>query len=287
MKPAPFHYEAPEELRQALSLLVEHRDAAAILAGGQSLVPLLNLRMARPDVVIDINRLTGLDDVETTADGVRVGALVRAERLVHDRAIAAVHPLLAKAVASIGHPQIRNRTTIGGNLAHADPASELPAVLAATDGWITLADYNGSRRMGWRDFFIGPYMTARRAEEMVVAVDFPHPEGMDFMFIETSRRPGDYALAGVCAGLRVVDGIVAEARIALFGVGSTVVRATEAEQEIRGRAVDEAALSELRRGVADMLTPADDLHAPAAYRRHLAGHLAGQAIGSLWQAQRA
>jgi carbon-monoxide dehydrogenase medium subunit len=280
MKPPPFAYHDPATLDEALALLAEHREDAAVLAGGQSLIPLLNMRLAAPAVVIDIRRLALLG-IEVDADEVRVGATTRAADLEHDRAVAEAIPCLAAALHEVGHPQIRNRTTIGGSVAHADPAAELPAVLLALGGSITLrSTARGERVVAAEDFFQGALWTAREADELVTAVAFPRVPGVS-TFVEVARRPGDFALVGACLALHVTEGRVRDARVALSGVADRPVRVREAEDVLRGRSIGGAALAEARRATSGAISPGTDLHASGAYRRSVAGVLVERGFRAL------
>jgi aerobic carbon-monoxide dehydrogenase medium subunit len=281
MKPALFSYRDPRTLEEALELLAELGDEASLLAGGQSLVPLLNLRLARPSVLIDINRIPGLDGIEVHGDRLRVGALVRASALERHPDVARTLPVMREALRYVGHPQIRNRTTIGGNLAHAAPASELPAVVAALDGTITLVSRSGQRTVAWRDFFQAVFTTSRRPDEMVAWVELPRPPGVQSTFLEVARRHGDFALAGACVGLRAENGTVADARIALMGVAGTPVRAEAAEKALTGAPLDAAQLGEVEELVRDAVDPIDDVHASAGYRRAVAATLVRRAAARL------
>jgi len=281
MKPALFSYRDPRTLEEALELLAEHGDEASLLAGGQSLVPLLNLRLARPSVLIDVNRIPGLDGVELHEDRLRAGALVRAAALERHADVARAVPVVREALRYVAHPQIRNRTTIGGSIAHADPAAELPAVVAALDGTVTLVSRGGRREVSWQDFFQGVLTTARRPDEMVAWVELPRPPGLRLTFLEVARRHGDFALAGACVGLRAEDGTIADARIALVGVGGTPVRARAAEEALVGSPIDADGLRAMEARVRGAAQPIDDVHASADYRRSLVAVLARRGVARL------
>lgn len=284
MKPAPFSYRDPRTLEEALELLAELGPDASLLAGGQSLVPMLNFRLARPAVVVDLNRIPGLDAISVSEDRVALGALARASAVERDAALASALPVVREALTYVGHPQIRNRTTVGGNLAHADPASELPAVVAALEGRITLASRAGGRTVPWDDFFQGVFTTARRPDEVVVEVELPRAPGLRATFVEIARRHGDFALVGACVALRREDGRVAEARIALCGTAATPVRARSAEAALVGSALDADTLREARRRLREEIEPFDDVHASAAYRRRAAATIVSRAALALWEA---
>ncbi|MEQ8716278.1 MAG: FAD binding domain-containing protein [Acidimicrobiales bacterium] len=275
MKPPAFDYHDPATLDEVLALLAEAGDEAAIIAGGQSLVPLMNLRLARPEVVIDPRRVGDLRSVESDATGMSIGAMVTAATL--ERASGTV-PGTAAALAHLAHPQIRNRTTVGGSIAHADPAAELPALLAATDGTVTVASAGrGTRVVDAADFLQGPFWTAREPDEMVTSVRFGRFDG-EITVAELAPRPGDFATVGVVVGLRVDNGQVGAARIVAFGVGGTPVRMSEVEASLVGSAADAAGFAAAGDAVRAGLDPTGDAHASADYRRHVAGTLVTRAL---------
>ena len=270
MKPAPFDYYDPDSVEEVLDLLAEHGDDAAVLAGGQSLVPLLNLRLARPAVVIDLRRLPV--DAPVLDDGaVRVGATVTVTGLLSAPELEVLGPGVGEALHAIGHPQIRNRGTVGGSLAHADPAAELPAVLLALDGTVTLRSRSGQREVAAAQLFEGHFSTSRRPDELLISVTFPRFDGPSTT-VEVARRPGDFALVGVFVARR--DG---ETRIGAFGVGDRPVRLAAAE-EAAGAGAAPRDVAEIVRGALD---PRDDIHASGAYRRHVAGTLVARALERL------
>ena len=283
MKPPPFTYHRPTSPDEALDLLAQLGDEAKVLAGGQSLVAILNLRLARPAHLIDINRLDGpLAQIEAAADGgIRFGALVRqraAEQapLVRERA-----PLVAEALPYIGHQQIRNRGTICGNLAHADPASELPAVAVALDAqMIARSKARGERSIAAADFFRGYLTTALEPDELLVEFRLPAwPVGAGGSFQEVARRHGDYALVGVAAVVQVdATGTCTDARLGVTGAGPGPVRAREAEAALAGQPLSTDAINAAAERVVAVLDPVSDVHATAAYRRHVAGVLARRAL---------
>ena len=283
MKPAPFLYLDPPTLDEVLDALAHHGDDAAVIAGGQSLVPLMNLRLARPEVVIDPRRVDGLDAVEIDDGHVAIGALVTATQLLDDARVAELVPGLVEAVAHIGHSQIRNRTTIGGSVAHADPAAELPAALLGLDGEVELASVRGRRVVAAADFFDGSFGTTRLPDELVTVVRFPTPSGPT-AWAEVARRPGDFALVGLFATVTTVDGHVAEARLALSGVSDRPVRAPAAEATLAGQAVGplpEAVLAACAEALRAELSPPDDLHATGPHRAAMAAALARRILPRL------
>ncbi len=277
MKPAPFEYFDPRELDEALERIESFGDEAKVLAGGQSLMPMLNLRLARPAAIIDINRLPGLDTF-TPADGtLRLGALVRQRSL--ERWASSHHPLLAAALRLVGHSAIRNRGTVAGNIAHADPASELPALLLCLDGAVVVRSRAGTRQIAAGDFFQGPLMTALRSDELVTETRWRLPDpGMGWGFHEVARRHGDFALVGAVAVITCHGGRIASARLAIFGAGSSAVRAPAAERALTGQVPSPTLLDEAAAAVSEGLDPQSDLHASAAYRRRVAGTLAARAL---------
>ena len=284
MKPGPFRYLAPESLEETLELLAEHGDEASILGGGQSLLPLMSLRIARPETLIDVNRLPGLDQISVAPDRVSLGALVRSAEAENDGEVVATLPLLREALRYSGHPPIRNRTTVGGNVAHADSASELPAVLAALDGSVRLASTRGERTLAWDEFLLATFMTSRQPDEIVVGLELPVPAGMRFDFREVARRHGDFALVGACVGIAPGDGVIADARISLFGVAGTPVRARAAEELITGQPLGTAEWADaVRAAVRDGLDPGDDIHASGAYRAAVAATLVARMASELSQ----
>lgn len=263
MKPAPFDYVAATTVDEAVSAIAD--GDAKVLAGGQSLVPLLNMRLARPSLLVDVNRVAGLDGVDVDGS-VRIGALARQADVLDSPAAAAV-PLLAAALRHVGHPATRSRGTIGGSLAHADPAAELPAVLLALDGEVVAESPPGERTIAARDLFAGPFMTTLRPTELLTRLVLAREGSRPFGFAELSRRRGDFALAGAIVLLR-------PARVVLFGLGGAPERALEAE-----RALDDGApAAEVAELATRDLDPVDDVHADGAYRRRVAAVLVRRTV---------
>ena len=281
MRPPPFSYADPGTVDEALGLLAEHGDDAGILAGGQSFVPLLNFRLARPTVIVDINRIAELDYIEQQNGTLEIGALTR-HRAVEQSALASeTCPLLSEAIAHVGHVQIRNRGTVGGSLAHADPAAELPAVVTALGGSLRLRSASGERTLAPGDFFVSSLTTAIEPGEMLVAVELPAwPAGTATCFTEFSRRQGDFALAGAGAALVFGDGgRVERAGLALMGVGDRPFDGSAIANELLGgETPSEAVVQAVAERVQDGVEPSSDLHAPADYRRHLAGVMTRRAL---------
>jgi CO/xanthine dehydrogenase FAD-binding subunit len=279
MKPAPFVYHRPVSVEDAARLLAELGDEGKVVAGGQSLVPLLNFRLAAPAHLVDINGIAGLDWVDPADGAVHVGATVRHSRLLRQREVAAAHPLLVEATGWIAHPVIRNRGTVCGSLAHADPAAELPAVLALLGGSVEAVAWRGgslaSRRVPAADLFAGPLQTTLEVDELVVAATFPTlAAGTGWAVEELARRHGDYALAGVVLTVTVDgDGRPVSGRAAYLSCAPT-----PAVVDIGPGLAGDAGANGLYDLVASSLDPTDDIHATAAYRRHLAATLTVRAL---------
>ena len=275
MKPAPFLYRRPDSLDEVLALLHEHGDEAKVLAGGQSLVPLLNMRLARPSVLVDLNRVEGLDRIEANGN-VRIGALVRQRELEPVPV-----PLLAEAVPYVGHFVTRNRGTLGGSIAHADAAAELPLCLTVLGGSVVARSTAGERTIGADDFFVTHFTTTLRPDELLVETIWPSlGDGWGFAFEELAHRHGDYGLSMSACALRVEDGRIAEARV---GVGSVVERPTLLDTALNGQAVTTDVAREVRERAAEALEPFDSVHATAAYKRHLTGVLVERALLRAWR----
>lgn len=283
MKPAPFEYFAPVELQEALDLLERYGDEAKILAGGQSLMPLMNLRLARPGLIIDINRLSSLDTITATPEGgLTIGALTRQRALERSKIVQEQNPILAAAMPLIGHFQIRNRGTIGGSLVHADPAAELPAVSLLLGAEFLLRSKSAVRVVPAAEFFLSYLTTAIRPAELLTEIRLPKwPSGEAWAVQEIARRKGDFALIGVAlrAELDAVE-TVQKAVIVMFGVDSKPLRMERAEAILKGRRISEAFLRELSGVVAEELEPDSDIHASAAYRKEVGGVLVRRALGS-------
>ena len=275
MKPSSFSYHAPTRVEEATALLAEHGDGAKVLAGGQSLVPMLSLRLAAFEHLVDLNKVAGLSSIERSNGHLRVGAIVRQATAEHSPDVAAAAPLLARALPHIGHFQIRNRGTVGGSIAHADPASELPAVALALDATIEAAGPGGTRTIAASDFFVSTWQTALADDEILSAVQFPvWGPGSGFAVEELTRRHGDFALVGAVVGVQVSGASVTKASIGLFGVGPTPLRAADAEAALLS-GVDAA---EAGRIAATGISPVDDIHASGAYRTHVTAVIVRRAI---------
>ena len=275
MKPAAFEYHAPESIADVVSLLAEHGDDCKPLAGGQSLVPMLALRLTRFEHLIDLNRVAELGGISREAASLVIGAMTRQRAAEHDPDVGAAVPLLAASLPCIGHAQIRNRGTIGGSLAHADPASELPAVAVALDAEFQVASPRGTRTVAAADFFEGTWSTCLADDELLTSARFPIWEGRcGFAFDETARRSGDFALAGVATAVQLDDhGSIRRVAMGLLGLGSTPLRASAAEEALAGRAPTPAELDEVAQLAVAELAPPDDIHATSSYRRRVGAHL--------------
>lgn len=281
MKPAPFDYVAPGDLSEALELLAQHGAAAKILAGGQSLMPMLNMRLATPQVMIDINRIAALAHITPCVDGgLAIGALTRQRRLERDALVYDQYPLLAAALPLIGHFQIRNRGTIGGSLVHADPAAELPAVCVALQAEFVVQKATRQRVIAAEDFFLTYLTTAIEPDELLTEIRLPAwPSYWGWDVQEMCRRHGDFALAGAVALLHVdADDICQDARLTLFGVGDVPLRMQQVEAALHKRRVDDEVLRDVEQLVAEALEPESDLHASAAYRKEVGGVMARRSL---------
>jgi carbon-monoxide dehydrogenase medium subunit len=268
MKPARFEYHAPESIDDVVALLAEHADEAKPLAGGQSLIPMLALRLARFEHLVGLERVQELTRFERDNGSLVVGAMVRQSAIERDDNAGSV-PLLRLVAPLIGHFQIRNRGTVGGSIAHADPAGELPAVALALDAELDVASAQGTRTVPASEFFVGTWMTALEDDDLLTAVRFPVWSGFcGFAVEEIARRHGDFALTGTVCGLEMgTEGAVRRAAIALLGMDSTPVRATAAEEALLGTTPNNADLEEIGQLAVRDLEPPDDVHASARYRR--------------------
>ncbi|HLG83658.1 MAG TPA: xanthine dehydrogenase family protein subunit M [Bradyrhizobium sp.] len=285
MKPASFKYVKASSLAHALSLKAEHGDDARFLAGGQSLIPAMNFRLARPAVLIDINGLSELAGCSEEGGQVRVGALTRYRALERNGAFLNSCPLFADALPHIAHPQIRNRGTIGGNLSHADPASELPAVAMAMGARLRLKSATGEREVEACDFFVGLLSTDVQPDEMLVEIVLPVEKPCSgACFMEVARRRGDFALAGVAAIVTLdADGSCSEVRLGLCGVGETPVDASGAAASLIGEQFSDTAVEAVAADVRRLIEPPGNVHATPDYQRHVAGVLTSRALRAAHQ----
>jgi len=283
VKPAAFDFARPATVAEAVELLAAHAGDAKILAGGQSLVPLLNFRILRPALVIDINRLSELDFIEDDAGGLRIGALTRHHALEMSPLVRARFPVIGAAMEHVAHLAVRNRGTIGGSLSHADPAAELPMLALLLDAEIVARSAAGVRRLAASDFFLGALTNALDDGELLTEIALPAlPPGTGWGFEEFALRTGDFAFAAVAATVTLSQGRVAEARLAAMGVGDTPLRLRSAEASLVGERLLPEVLERVVRQVRDTVQPGSDLRASADYRRHLAGILAERALSAAW-----
>lgn len=290
MKPAPFQYLAPDSLPAALAALQSHGGDAKLLAGGQSLVPVMNFRLAQPAVLIDLNRVPGLDGIERGAGGgLRIGAMTRQRRLEEDPLVARHAPLLREAVPFIAHPQIRNRGTIGGSLAHADPAAELPALVVALDARLHLRSARGERTVAAADFYLGLFATVLEADEMLAEIEIPAAaERTGWAFAEVARRHGDYAQVGVAARLTLAaDGRCASARVVFLSVADRPFDARQTAQALAGESPSAKVYAAAAAAAQSEIDPAGDIHASGPFKRHLAGVLTRRALAVAGERARA
>jgi aerobic carbon-monoxide dehydrogenase medium subunit len=280
VKPPRFAYAAPTTVDDVLDVLRMEPDDTTLLAGGQSLVPMLNMRMATPRVLVDLNGVAELSRIDADADRVRIGAMVRQRTLETDARIAQRVPLLAEATTHIAHVPIRTRGTVGGSLAHADPSAELPAAISALGGRLHLRGPDGDRVVAASEFFLGPLTTATRPGELLVAIDVePPPPGSGWAFLEVARTHGAFALAGVAAIVHLdAAGTIDHAALALCGVGGAPYAATWLAEMATGARPDDALLEQVAQRVHEEISPYDDGHATADYRRRVAVVLTQRAL---------
>jgi len=280
LKPPPFAYAAPSSIDEALSLLAEYGEDAKLLAGGQSLVPLLALRLARPSALIDLGGVSGLSHIRREDGYVAVGAMARERQAERSQLVRSAVPLLAEAMPLIGHIAIRNRGTIGGSTAHADPSAEIPAVAVTLDAQLVArSSSRGERTIAAVDFFRGFFTTVLEPDEALIELRFPAAgPRTGVAFAEAARRHGDFAMVGAAATLRLEDGLITWARLTLIGVASTPLRRHDAEDVLIGAAPVAATFQASAALAAESLEPHSDLHGTSAYRTHLARVLARRAL---------
>jgi aerobic carbon-monoxide dehydrogenase medium subunit len=279
MKPAPFTYTRPDSLKEAIKLLATHKDSAKLLAGGQSLVPMMNFRLARPEFLIDINRLEELNYHRVEKGELVIGALARHATLRDSDIVREACPLMADAYQYVAHGPIRNRGTLCGNLCHADPASEMPAVALVSNAVLVLQSKRGERRVAAKDFFLGVYDTVTEPDELLTEVRIPvAPKGQLWSFQEMSIRKGDFALVGVALTLTLSGGLVETAALAVCGVGSKATRLASVEAKLVGAAIDSKAIAKAADAAADAVNPQTDTNADPIYRRDLVRTLVSRAL---------
>lgn len=288
MKWPAFDYARARTLDEFWKLRAEGGPDAQVLAGGQSLLATLAFRLSQPSLLIDITGINALKGITQTPNGLRIGALTRHVDLERSPEIRAGAPLLAEAAPLIAHPAIRNRGTLGGSLALADPAAELPACMVALGATIIAASPEGERAIPARDFFLGLFETALRDDEIIVAVEVPRPHaGQQATILEITRRSGDYAMAGLAASVILKGGSVAEARLVYFGVDSVPAFAAGASAVLKGRALDATAIADAEAALSGDLDPPDDLHGPGEMKRHLCRVLTRRVLTSFLTGERA
>jgi carbon-monoxide dehydrogenase medium subunit len=280
MKLPPFEYACPASLAEAVALLAAHDGEAKPLAGGQSLVPMLAFRVTAPALLVDLRKLAELRTITIAADGVRLGAMVCWRDILEDKTLAAAHPLLVAAVEHVAHYQIRKRGTVGGSLAHADPAAELPAIAVTCEAAIAVLGKSGERVIAAADFFRGPLMTALTADEIITEIRFPAwPAHRRFGFAEFARRRGDFALAAAALFYDEDGGKkVRNAHVGAIGVADRPLRLAAVEQVLNGSAIDEAVIAKAEAAACAGVDPADDIHASGAYRKTLIGVMVERAL---------
>jgi carbon-monoxide dehydrogenase medium subunit len=284
VKPAAFTYAAPTTLRDALDLLSEHADDdTRLLAGGQSLVPVMNLRLSQPDFVIDLRRVTEIARIVVNADSVSIGAMVRMSQAEASEDVARVAPMLRQALRHVAHRTIRNSSTVGGSVAHADPAAELPAVMLALEAEILVTGPGGERAIPADDFFVGPFTTRLSADEILTGVRITHRPGGQ-SFAEFARTNGSFALVGVGVDLSLSAGRVDRVGIAMSGVGSTPVRARAAEQVLLGALPDDETVGRAAQAAGEEIRPVSDVHGSSQARRETTNAYVRRGIEAALQA---
>jgi carbon-monoxide dehydrogenase medium subunit len=279
MKMPPFEYACPGTIAEAVQLLASSEDAKA-LAGGQSLMPMLAFRLAQPSLLVDLRKLAELRQIKISDAGVSLGALVRWRDIEDDKRLATAHPLLKAAIAHVAHYQIRNRGTVGGSVAHADPAAEMPGIAVACDAEIAVIGKAGSRVIKAGEFFQGPLITALAADEIIVEIRLPAwPAARRWGFQEFARRRGDFALAAAAVFYdQDADGRARNAHIGVIGVADRPLRLPAAEAELNGRAIDESTIATAEAAASASVNPDDDIHASGAYRKALVGTMVERAL---------
>jgi carbon-monoxide dehydrogenase medium subunit len=283
MKPAAFDYCCPDSVKEAVTTLASWGDEAKVMAGGQSLVPMMNFRVVRPAMVVDISRLLELDYVRERDDGgLSIGALTRHRVLETSPLVTGRFPIIPDTMRHVAHLAIRNRGTIGGSLSHADPAAELPMLVCLLDAQIVVQSVRGLRTIDAQDFFVGALTTALAHDELVVRIDLPGRPRQGWAFEEFARRAGDFALAAAGVELQVEAGRISRACVAMMGVADTPIRRPRAEQVLTGARLDDECIARAVSAGCDDLMPRQDLHASPDYRRHLAAVLLRRALRLAW-----
>jgi CO/xanthine dehydrogenase FAD-binding subunit len=288
MKPAQFEYDDPRTVEDALDLLARYGDDCKVLAGGQSLVPLMNFRLARPARLIDINGVDSLSYITRDDGRLVIGAMTRHSQIEHSAEVAKRWPLLTEAIGWVGHSQIRNRGTVGGSVAHADPAAELPAAFAALDASFELRSKRGSRVLSWKEFFVSEFTTALAPDELVTAVQVPDQDpSTGTAFVEYARRHGDFALGGAAVTVKLgPDSRAEKVTIALLSAGPAPVRPETAERQLRGSRLDETAIRAASAEAVKGLRPTSDIHGSSEYRTALLQTMTERALTTAAQRAR-
>jgi carbon-monoxide dehydrogenase medium subunit len=285
MKPAKFEYVAPTTLDAAVAALAAANGEGKVLAGGQSLLPLLNFRMARPAVLVDLNGIKELSFIELRGDSVAIGALTRHREIEHSPLIASKLPVMSAAMRHVAHLAIRNRGTIGGSLSHADPAAELPMMAVFYGASLMVQGPAGRRTIAAKDFFVDALTNCLEPEDIVVEIEFPILQHAGWAFEEVARRFGDFALASIAVSIRRGKSGIDDARVAVMGVADTPLRLEGVEQQLRDIEVDGRMPDRFSEMVTSSVTPNSDLHASAEYRKHLLGELAKRAMRTVLAAK--
>jgi len=279
MKLPPFDYASPTSVAEAVALLASHDGEAKPLAGGQSLVPMLAFRVASPTLLVDLRKVDELRQIKITNEGVALGAMVRWREILDDARLRTAHPLLLAAVAHVAHYQIRNRGTVGGSMAHADPAAEMPGIAVACEAKITAVGKAGARVIDAADFFQGPLMTALQSDEIITEIRLPlWPAKRRFGFQEFARRRGDFAMAAAALFYDDDGGKARNAHVGAIGVADRPLRLKAAEDAINGKSIDEGVIAKAEAAASASVDPADDIHASGAYRKALIGVMVERAL---------
>jgi aerobic carbon-monoxide dehydrogenase medium subunit len=281
MKLPPFEYACPTTINEAVALLASHDGEAKPLAGGQSLVPMLAFRVASPSLLVDLRKLAELREIKIADDGVTLGAMVRWRDILDDARLRKAHPLLVAAVEHVAHYQIRNRGTVGGSIAHADPAAEMPGIVVTCEAKIAVVGKSGARVIDAANFFQGPLMTALKSDEIITEIRLPAwPAKRRFGFQEFARRRGDFALAAATLFYDEEDGKARNAHVGAIGVADRPLRLPAVEQVLNGNKIDEATIAKAEAAASASVEPADDIHAGGAYRKALIGVMVERALKS-------
>jgi aerobic carbon-monoxide dehydrogenase medium subunit len=278
MKLPPFEYACPTSISEAVALLASHGEAKP-LAGGQSLVPMMAFRVASPSLLVDLRKLADLRQIKITQDGVTLGAMVRWRDILEDARLKTAHPLLVAAVEHVAHYQIRNRGTVGGSIAHADPAAEMPGIVVTCEAQIAVMGKSGAHSIAAGDFFRGPLMTALKPDEIITEIRLPMwPAKRRFGFQEFARRRGDFAMAAAAVFYDDDNGKARNAHVGVIGVADCPLRLPSVESVINGRKIDDAVIAKAEAAASAAVDPADDIHSSGAYRKALVGVMVERAL---------